>query len=219
MPHPGPDLRLIRNAQDAPPQGEVRVAKEDLELLERLREGKPSSVAALYDRVRPQVDRTLYRLLGSGNPDHADLAQVALIELVTTLGRYRGECVLETWVSTVTARVVFKHFRRRQSERRLYEHLVEDDDLGTTGRLGGDTMAKDVLRQIGAHLEKMDGAYASAFVLHDVYGYDVREMASILGVSVSAAQSRLVRGRKQLHERIAADPELASLLLQREGKS
>jgi RNA polymerase sigma-70 factor (ECF subfamily) len=196
------------------------VSAADLALLEMVRAGAPAAAAALYDRVRPQVDRTLYRLLGSADTDHADLAQVALIELVTTIDRYRGECVLDTWVSTVTAHVVFKHLRRRQSERRLFEHLVASDELVAVPARGGpDTAAKDVLRRIGVHLDKMDGAYSSAYVLHDVFGYGVREMAQILSISSAAAQSRLVRGRKQLHERIAADPELAPLLSRMEGKS
>jgi RNA polymerase sigma-70 factor (ECF subfamily) len=220
MPQLGPDLRLVEDAPPAPVPAETRVAKKDLDLLGLVRAGDSTSAAALYERVRPQVDRTLYRLLGGGDADHADLAQMALIELVTTIDRYRGECTLDTWVSTVTAHVAFKHLRRRQSERRLFEHLVAGDDVaGGPTRLGRDTAAKDVLQRIGVHLDKMDGAYSSAFVLHDVFGYDVREMAHILGISATAAQSRLVRGRKQLHERIAADPELAPLLLRMEGKS
>jgi RNA polymerase sigma-70 factor (ECF subfamily) len=162
----------------------------------------------------------LYKLLGGKDRDFADLAQVALIELVTTIGRYRGDCVLDTWVSTVTAHVVYKHLRRRQAERRLLQTIVSEEDLGAPfGRWGREALARDALRRVAAHLTKIDEGHGWAYLLHDVFGYDMREVAHILGISAAAAQSRLVRGRKQLHERIAADPELAPLLLQIEGKT
>src|SRR5215471_13266815 len=93
-----PDLRVVKNVEEAPVPEERRLAGTDAELAAQVRDGKPAAVAAFYDRVRPQVHRTLHKLLGDKDRDFADLAQVAMIELVTTIGRYRGECMLDSWV-------------------------------------------------------------------------------------------------------------------------
>jgi RNA polymerase sigma-70 factor, ECF subfamily len=73
-----------------------------------------------------------------------------------------------------------------------------------------------VLRSVGrrlmTYLDSMGKARAWTFLLHDVYGYELREVAEITRVSVAAAQSRLRRGRRQIHEFIAADAGLAHAL-------
>jgi DNA-directed RNA polymerase specialized sigma24 family protein len=68
------------------------------------------------------------------------------------------------------------------------------------------------IRQIQGLLDQMDPKKAWTFVLHDVFGFNLTEVSRITGVSKSAAQSRLVRGRRMLHQRIAQDPELRTLL-------
>jgi RNA polymerase sigma-70 factor (ECF subfamily) len=201
--------RVAASAPDSPPSWH-----DDAQLLALVRAGEPRAADALHDRVRPRVDQTLYRLIGSHDNDHADLAQQSLIEIVTTIDHYRGEGTLDAWISTVTAHVVYKHTRRRQLERRLFQEMLYDDDARlATDRMVTDATARASLQRIGALLSTMDQQRVWAFMIHDVFGYDMRETAQVLGVSAAAAQSRLARGRKQLHELIAADPDLASLML------
>jgi RNA polymerase sigma-70 factor (ECF subfamily) len=183
-----------------------------------LRAGDPSAATALHDRVRPQLDGTIRRLLGPSDVDHQDVAQKALMEIVFTIDRYRGECSLDSWVSTVTAHVVYKHLRRRKTERRIFGLLAPADvDLPSSLRASREIMLRDVSHRVRAHLGRMDPNKAWTFFLHDVCGYELREIAAITGVSVAAAQTRLVRGRREVHERIEADPELNGLLNDLEG--
>jgi RNA polymerase sigma-70 factor (ECF subfamily) len=179
-----------------------------------LRRRDPSAATALHDRVRPQIDRTIRRLLGAGDVDRGDVAQLAMIELVTTIDRYRADCSLDTWTSTIAARVVYKHIRRRKLERRVFGVLDADQLAERPGhaRAGRDAAMRSCARRVLAHLDAIDEAKAWTFVLHDVYGYDLREVAEITGVSVAAAQTRLVRGRREIHERIAGDADLAHAL-------
>jgi RNA polymerase sigma-70 factor, ECF subfamily len=183
-------------------------------LVERVRRGNATAAAAFHDRVRPIVDRTLGRLLGRGDQDYDDLAQQALIELVLSIDRFRGDCPLDAWASIVTARVVYHQIRRRRAERRLFvvDGVEAADPIERSASTG--VVARSLLRRVEGHLKLIEHKKAWTYLLHDVHGYDLEEISAITSSSRAAVQSRLVRGRKELHTRIAADPELAALLRQ-----
>ena len=201
-----PRLWLASNRGE-PAQRPAQPARGDPQLLDALRRGDPRAATSLHDRARPLVARTVSRLLGRADWDREDLVQLALIELVTTIDRFRGDCALDGWISMITARVVYKHIRRRKTERRIFGGPL---DVETTigDKLAGDGATRGLVERVRKHLDALEPNKAWTFLLHDVCGYDLREIAEITGASVSAAQTRLTRGRRELHERIAADPEL-----------
>jgi RNA polymerase sigma-70 factor (ECF subfamily) len=187
-------------------------AIDDSALVAGLKARDETLSAAFYDRVRPIVDRTLTRLLGVQDNDYEDVAQLALFELVDTIARFRGECPLDAWISIVTARTAFKAIRRRRIERRIFAD-VSPEEARTVQRSHGEAVAaRQAVERIRCELEQMDTNRAWTFLLHDVYGYDLREVGQITGASLSAAQSRLVRGRREIHERIRNDEALARFL-------
>ncbi len=210
---PRPNLRLVPDAPPAP-RSAPAPALDDSELLAAVRAGNPEAATALYERVRPQIHRTIGRLLAPGDVDHEDMAQLSMIELVSTVGRYRGDCSLDTWTSTIATRVVYKHIRRRKTERRVFGALDGDflAAVPSSSNTGREVMLRIATPRVLAHLSAIEENKAWTFFLHDVCGYDLREIAQITGVSVAAAQTRLVRGRREVHERIAADADLAHLL-------
>ena len=206
-------LRLVSSRPDAEDPRRERPQVDDDALVRAIRAGAPEVAATLCERVWPQVDRTVRRLLGAADSDHDDLCQLSLIELVTTIDRFRGDCSLNVWAQTVTSHVVFKHIRRRKLERRIFTELLADD-APTAFSMGSEqrSTTRNLLGLIAVHLDRMNQKRAWAFVLHDVMGYDLREIALMTKSSVAATQSRLVRGRKEVHESIASDPDLVDLM-------
>jgi RNA polymerase sigma-70 factor (ECF subfamily) len=160
------------------------------------------------------VARTVQRLLGASDSDFDDLAQVAMIELLHSLDRYRGECSLDTWTATISANVVYKHIRRRGLERHIFARELAPEDVPQTAHQR--PVLRGMVERVMHHLAQMAHERAWTFLLHDVHGYSLDEVAAITGATVAAAQSRLVRGRRELHERIANDPDLAGGLDARE---
>ena len=77
----------------------------------------PTVVSTLCDRVWPQIEGTVRRLLGRADPDCVELAKRSLIELVDTIDCYPGDCSLDTWAQLLTSQLVFQHIRRRSAAR------------------------------------------------------------------------------------------------------
>lgn len=185
---------------------------DDSTLLAGLKARDVSLSNAFYARARPIVDRTLMRLLGARDKDYEDTAQVALFELVSTIDRFRGDCPFDAWISIVTARSAFRVIRRRRLERRLFVDEEAQELPQTTRSHSGAVAARQALERVIAQLQGMNQDRVWTFLLHDVYGYDLKEVGQIVGASLAAAQSRLVRARREIHERVRRDPALARFL-------
>lgn len=212
-------LRLVSEAEPARapeqrPEGPVP-AIDDNEIVAALRAGDESAVTALHDRIHPTIERMLLRLLGRRDRDQEELSQRVFVQVIYSMPRYRAECSLDTWTSRITANTVFKELRSRRRARRVFAFGATTE--GADPIVDGERAALDrsVLARIQHHLDALDPNKAWTLMLHDVCGYDLKEIAQITEASVTAAQTRLVRGRRELHERIEADPSLADTLRER----
>jgi RNA polymerase sigma factor (sigma-70 family) len=188
---------------------------DDEALIEAVLQGDARRASPLYDRLVGAVEATLYRVLGRREPDHDDLVQASLEQIILSLrrGRFARGCSLPTWASAVAAHVAYNALRSRRSARRVFEP-VEPSEAGEDGEPMSAEFVRDAERDMSArarirlaqlHLAAMNPDKAMVLVLHDVLGHELVEIAAMLGVSTAAAQSRLVRGRREFLERMGAD--------------
>jgi RNA polymerase sigma-70 factor (ECF subfamily) len=198
--------RPADGSEGAAPRG---TGLSDADICRALAAGDAWAAEVVYDRVEDVVDAVLYRLLGPGDSERDDLAQQALERVIGTIvsGRFSQGCSLRSWATLITQHLAIDTMRSRSRERRLFDRsvapaaleLVAEDNR--TPERAADTRRR-VERLLGA-LSAVNRARAEAVVLHDILGHDLAEIASLTGVTVAAAQSRLVRGRKDVLKFIA----------------
>jgi RNA polymerase sigma-70 factor (ECF subfamily) len=201
----------VRGALRLVPGGKVAGSApiSDEALVSGIARGDRSLAGELCQRLLPVVDSTLFRVLGGREPHHDDLLQAAFEQIVGSLyaGKFLGRSSLTTWASAVTCNVALQAIRRRRTERRFLEFSPSAGD-DTFPRASSDDPERDVaarreLELVRRQLGSMSRKLAETLLLHDVLGCDLNETAATLRVSVAAAQSRLVRGRKELLRRLA----------------
>jgi RNA polymerase sigma factor (sigma-70 family) len=204
-----PLLRVVRT----PAVAEPSPARSDDELLEGLIRGDRALGSELCRRMTRVVDGTLYRVMGRREEEHDDLVQTAFEQIVLTLsqGRFSRECSLTTWASAITCNVALHAIRRRRTERRIFEESFDPEQLSRRAATVSDPEShagsREELVRVRAHLSRMSEKLAHTLLLHDMLGCGLAETATITGVSMAAAQSRLVRGRKELSTRMKRDQE------------
>jgi RNA polymerase sigma-70 factor (ECF subfamily) len=167
----------------------------------------------VYDHLLGVVDATLYRVIGRRETDHDDLIQATFEQIIITLSRssFAGGCSLRGWAASIACHVGLNAIRARQRARRVFAG-TEDPDLILAERPSSanpeaEAIARTELQRLRAHLADMDPDRAEAIVIHDVFGVSLAETAKLMSVSLSAAQSRLVRGRREIRARMASDRE------------
>jgi RNA polymerase sigma-70 factor, ECF subfamily len=177
----------------------------DEELISAVLDGQDRVTAELYDRLVSVIDKSLYRVFGRREVDHDDLVQATFEQVVLTLtrGSYARNCSLKTWAARISVNVGLNALRSRRRERRVMDHSAEyPPDTAAPVDVERQSDARAALQVVMAELADMNPRRAQAVFLHDVQGHDLVEVAAMTQVSVTAAQSRLVRGRRELLKRL-----------------
>ena len=208
-----PTLRLVRGggaASDPAPRF------SDEELIAAVQTGDRSSSDALYDRLIRVVDSTLFKVLGARDTDFDDLVQSTFEAIVTTLAelRYARACSLSSWAGAIACNVALKTLRSRRTRRRYFDDRGDPAELSSDASGGCDperqVMARQQLARLREHLAQMKPERVEVLLLHDMLRHELSEIAVLKGISVAAAQSRLVRGRKELNRRLSRDSSFGS---------
>lgn len=178
----------------------------DEELIAAVQRGDHQVASLIYERLGGVVDHTLYRVFGRREVDHDDLVQTAFEQIIVTLSRrsYARACSLRTWASSIASHVGFNALRSRRRERRVLDRdaAIDAEPTRAATDVEGEASARAELERLRIQLSEMKSSHSEAVFLHDVLGHELAEIALMTQVSVSAAQSRLVRGRRELFRRL-----------------
>ena len=177
---------------------------EDLVLVEAVRAGDPNDAALLYDMLRPTIERALRRVV-QGHSDFEDLVQSSFERVIRSItrGNFEGRSRLATWAYSVAEHVAMDWRRTRNAQQRLAEAIdsrvfpPEPYNALTQRQLE----ARSELMRVQRVLDGMKRLSALALILHDVHDLPVPEVARLLGLTTSAAESRVRRARRELVRR------------------
>jgi RNA polymerase sigma-70 factor (ECF subfamily) len=164
--------------------------------------GDREAAEQLLAELLPRVGNLVRYLIGRDR-DLEDITQRALMEILRSLGTFRGESKLTTWSDRITSRVTMAHVKRRQKE--AVQRRAAAAELSVVGD-GEDWKGEYLARRRAVKLlDALPEEQRQAVVLHYVVGLSVPELAEQLSIPFETVRSRLRLGMKKLREQYASN--------------
>lgn len=179
-------------------------------------------MVVLDQTVPAVIDNVLRRMVGASDPDYEDLLQTALANWLATMAKddARSAVVPEAprsgtfsalpLAATIARNIAVDALRARSRERRVFVRDYPDELASNVPGPGLEpehlAHVRRELRRLGRALSRVDVVKGDVVYLHDVLGYGLDEVADMVGATVAAAQSRLVRGRREVLGRMRKIP-------------
>lgn len=167
----------------------------DLALVDRCRRGAPDAFEEVYRTHGPRLYGLVCRMVGRSDAD--DLLQEVFLTAHRKLGLYKGESSLGTWLFRLATNLCLDFLRSRGAR---FAHLTDpmDDEPISAGTEAGAVLGTIDRIDLERALSTLPGGCRAVFVLHDVEGFEHKEIASLLGIADGTSKSQLHKARIRL---------------------
>ncbi len=168
----------------------------------------PTSQGAPIDAAAdpmPELRRTLRAFLGSRVRDKAladDLVQETLLRVTSRLPTLRNRDRLESWVFQIARNTIADHFRTAR-DTEAFDEAAHGPLLAAAGETPSaeeEVLSEELRRYVRSVVDRLPPHYRDALRCIELEGLSQVELARRLGLSVSAAKSRIQRGRALLRQ-------------------
>jgi len=186
--------------------------KSDLsseELMARVAKGDDEAFEILVTRHQTSILNLIYHFVGD-RTQAKDLAQEVFLRVWQTAKSYEPKAKFTTWTYRIATNLCFNELKATRRRRWFPFYRSEEDNenaVEDTYSDGSPTaedllLAKERSRQISQVLQGLPDNQRMALVLKRYDDLSYEEIARILGCSVSAVESLLVRAKKALQEKL-----------------
>ena len=179
------------------------------ELMAKIAKGDEDAFEILVNRHQTSVLNLVYRFIGD-RTQAKDLAQEVFIRVWQSAKTYKPQAKFTTWIYRITTNLCFNELK--SSRRRKWfsfnrsdedgEHTFEETLSDSAPSAEDLLLEKERSRQISDALQSLPENQRMAMILKRYDDLSYEEIGQVIGCSVSAVESLLVRAKRALREKL-----------------
>jgi RNA polymerase sigma-70 factor, ECF subfamily len=182
---------------------------DEAALVAQARENDDRAFGELVRRYEAKIFR-LAQHITQNREDAEDVLQETFLKAYEHLDQFQGQSKFYTWIVRIAVNQALMKLRRRKTDKSvsLDEGIDTGEDTVTREIAAWDEdpeqrFSREELGEIlDAAIQSLAPPYRSVFVLRDIDELSTEETAEVLGLSIPAVKSRLLRARLQLREKL-----------------
>ena len=179
------------------------VYQDDLALAERCRACDFEAFEALYREHSSRLFGLTMRMLGN-RTDAEDMLQDIFLAAHRKLESYRGDARLGTWLFRLAMNQCLDHLRSKSARMTQATSSLDDDNaMEPVSPVSGPAVAAVHQIDLERAIARLPEGCRAAFLLHDVEGFEHREVGSMLGISEGTSKSQVHKARLKLRKSLA----------------
>ena len=178
----------------------------EAELVRLCLQGERAAFERFYRDHRRQVAGNLYRVLGDrGELD--DLVQEVFVIAFRGMERFRGDSKLSTWLYRICVNVALGRLRSKSRRAPVvpYGDILDEPADETQTAPDVKLERREELARVYRALEHLAPKKRIVFVLHEIQGLDIKEIADIVQAPLVTVRTRLHYARKEFYLLVAKE--------------
>jgi len=183
--------------------------EETLHLIGLVKAGDNKAFGELMNRYQSQVASIAYRMV-SDYDDAKDVTQLVFVKTAGNIGSYDPSKRFSTWLYRITVNASIDYIRKQR--RHNHEHLDNyADSLENLEASPAQVYQRKHLRfLILKAADRLNAKQRAAFILKDMEGHEVNEVAEILNMPEATVRWYIHRARLRLRRELKGQRSLRS---------
>jgi RNA polymerase sigma-70 factor (ECF subfamily) len=180
---------------------------QEQELIQQLRQGNEPAFRWLVENYRNRVFHTVLNIL-QDTKEAEDAAQETFIQVFESIGNFKGESSLSTWIYRIATRKAIDKIRRRKTREKLRKMLpwwIPDEKRSATETFHHPGIAaenKEKATVLFKAIQSLPEKQKMAFTLIKVQGMNYEETCEIMQQNIKAVESLMTRAKLNLQKQL-----------------
>lgn len=171
--------------------------QEVREIVRRAKKGDQRAFAELVKRYHNQVAALAYKMMGDYD-EAADIVQNVFLKTSQNIWRYDESRRFYTWLYRIAVNTSIDYMRKHRRHRHESLDNVREATADRHDNPEKSYQANRLREYISAAAEKLNGKQKSAFILRDIEGCQIDDVANIMEMPEATVRWYLHRARQRI---------------------